>query len=40
MMMDQVDDTVGQPKLLNMTFFKLWERRAEGGRGKNIKLCF
>lgn len=41
MMMDQVDDTGGQPKLLNMTFFKSWEKgRAEGGRGENIKLPF
>lgn len=30
---------MGQPKLLNVTFFKSWEkRRAEEGRGENIKL--
>lgn len=30
---------MGQPKLLNVTFFKSWEkRRAEGGREENIKL--
>lgn len=41
MMMDPVDDTVGQPKLLNMTFFKSREKgRAEGERGENIKLHF
>lgn len=34
-------DTVDQPKLLNMTFFKSQEKsRAEGGRGENIKLHF
>ena len=38
MMMDQAGDTVDQPKLLNMTFFKSWEkRRAEGRKGENIK---
>lgn len=31
MMMDQADDTVGQPKLLNMTFFNsCLKGRAEG----------
>lgn len=33
MMMDQADDTVGQPKLLNMTFVNSWLKgRAEGRR--------
>jgi len=40
-MMDQAGDTVDQPKLLNMTFFKSQEkRRAQGGKGENIQLRF
>ena len=39
MMMDQAGDTVDQPKLLNMTFFKSQEkRRAQGRKGENIQL--
>ena len=41
MMMDQAGDTMGQLKLLNMTFFKSQEkRRARRGRGERIKPHF
>ena len=41
MMMDQAGDTMGQLKLLNMTFFKSQEkRRARGVRGERIKPHF
>lgn len=41
MVMNQGDDTGGQPKLLNTTFFKPWEKgQVQGGRGEGVKLLF
>lgn len=43
-MIDLVDDTVGQPKLLNMTFFNSWkkhstERKKEERYQTLVKKC-